>query len=557
MKQSGMPFSWWPASIKYFAHALNIQKPKALPKREPWFLRHKKAFPAPLIPFGCLVTYLPKSPNMELSKFESRARTGVFIGYHLQDGCKYRNEMLVSDLLRFADKDSPNPIMRIHEREVFFNKENVVFPLAIARKEWEDKQIAKALTEGGPEPEFENLDEDQGAPQGLIEDEDQVTILEPGEGTSESSNSGEQPVIKRRWEVPKEPPESKTEKSGEQPQLLNPKKEKLPTGNVGRPATNKPGDIPYEKWKNLSKAQREKETERWRKQEAKKAEESKQNFAQSTILGTPIRQHVVEASVSKGPDDAETTVGALVCSVSNADRLLVEFACSDDSMLCNVASECGSKTLRLSRKFADLKTAKGLKLVCAALAKFSPELHVDIFASLPCTPWCQWHHINEKKIEGFSEKLALQRRDSFAMLANLVRLVAFVKNRFRSFSVSKEWPKSATGWIEKKVIKALKAMGLRFEEVIHGCSFDVQNSKGDYLLKPWLIKSTSEQLCTSLIPFKCNREHKHAKTEGSATKPTGFYNRKMATTLLKGLGYEINEVTTIAVAENRSHKVVQ
>ena len=228
----------------------------------------------------------------------------------------------------------------------------------------------------------------------------------------------------------------------------------------------------------------------------------------------------------------------------------MEFACSDDSMLCNVAAECCSHVLRLSRKFADLKTAKGMRRVFDELSKFPASLHVDIFASLPCTPWCQWHNINEKKIEGFSAKLELQRRDSFAMLANLVKLVSFVKDRFRSFTASKEWPFSATGWKRDRTIKAVAAMELQFQQLIHGCSFDVQNTKGDFLLKPWLIKSTSEQLCNFLAPYKCDGSHKHGKTEGSATKPTGFYNRKMATVLLRGLGYEINEVTTIAVAQN-------
>ena len=554
MKQSGLPSSWWPSAIKYFGHALNLMKPKGSLLREPWFIRHKKAFPAPLIPFGCLVSYLPKSPNMELGKFDSRARTGIFIGYHLQDGCKYRSEMLVADLLKFADSETPNPIMRIHDKEVFFDPKKITFPLAIARKQWEDKELEKSLKHGGPEPENEGLELDQGLPQQLVDDEDEITVIESsggssGSGESNSKQTGEQPQQHLDTSKSSEPTAIKTE---QQPQQQFKGKEKLPTGPVGRPPTNKPGDVDYEQWKNFSKARRERETKRWREQEEAKAKTAdKQNTAPTTIVGQTSRQHVVEAStLAQSPDGADDVVGALVCASNNSNRLFVEFACSDNSELSKIAVECGAKALRLSRKFADLRSSKGLKKVIAELQNYPKHLHVDLFSSMPCTPWCQWHFLNAAKIEGFAERLEFKRRDSFAMLANLVKLVAFIKGYFRSYTVSKEWPKSATGWKTTKVINAAAKLGLLHAEVIHGCAFDVKNAKGEFLLKPWLIRSTHQPLCESLKPYKCDKSHKHARTEGSATEPTGFYNRTLATTLLEGLGYQIIQVTTTVVAQS-------
>ena len=78
----------------------------------PWNLRHNKGqFAGPLIPFGCLVDYLPKPEAVKkLPKFEPRGHQGIFVGYTLQPGGEWKSEFMVFPLERFVDYDYARPV---------------------------------------------------------------------------------------------------------------------------------------------------------------------------------------------------------------------------------------------------------------------------------------------------------------------------------------------------------------------------------------------------------------------------------------------------------------
>ena len=62
------------------------------------------------------------------------------------------------------------------------------------------------------------------------------------------------------------------------------------------------------------------------------------------------------------------------------------------------------------------------------------------------------------------------------------------------------------------------------------------NSKGESLRKQWRFDSTSESLVTHMAKFVCDGSHSHAIVQGSDTIKTGFYDKKVAESLLDGLG---------------------
>jgi hypothetical protein len=100
-------------------------------------------------------------------------------------------------------------------------------------------------------------------------------------------------------------------------------------------------------------------------------------------------------------------------------KALVEFACSEDSTLCQVAGENGLPFLRLHKQFADLMDPKVITQLEDWIVHFGP---VHLHGSLPCTPWTSWQYLNSAKGgEAYKRRLNQDRRASMIMFANFAR----------------------------------------------------------------------------------------------------------------------------------------
>ena len=63
-----------------------------------------------VIPFGCLVDYLPKpAVVLAMPKFEARACQGIFVGYYLQPGGEWKGYYLVFPLGSFDEYNYGEP----------------------------------------------------------------------------------------------------------------------------------------------------------------------------------------------------------------------------------------------------------------------------------------------------------------------------------------------------------------------------------------------------------------------------------------------------------------
>ncbi len=155
-----------------------------------------------------------------------------------------------------------------------------------------------------------------------------------------------------------------------------------------------------------------------------------------------------------------------------ACRGLVELCCAPDSALSAEAQGRGLETLRVTeRDRFDL--ARGVERArCFVRARQD----VDAWASLPCTAWCTWQHVNEARLgPAYSARLAWRRRQSLKMVrhAHLCLRDAILSGGGGHF----EWPRRARGWQRKtvqKMIVDLKLLNADFE----GCAFGVLASSG-------------------------------------------------------------------------------
>ena len=108
------------------------------------------------------------------------------------------------------------------------------------------------------------------------------------------------------------------------------------------------------------------------------------------------------SSSSKGPAFASAL--RVSCSSSSGKVVVVEFACSDNSVLCELCIQFGWEYIRLSKSFCDLSTIEGLNKVLALLQSYPQDTVSHLHGSCPCTSWCTWHYINGKKHPAFAAR---------------------------------------------------------------------------------------------------------------------------------------------------------
>ena len=95
--QAGLPERWWPYAVKCFCFGRNVSV-DPVTTDSPWQKRHESTFKGQLYPFGCLVDFKPTPVKQEIErslKFAPKSEPGIFLGYHLHPGGRWRGEYLV------------------------------------------------------------------------------------------------------------------------------------------------------------------------------------------------------------------------------------------------------------------------------------------------------------------------------------------------------------------------------------------------------------------------------------------------------------------------------
>ena len=151
---------------------------------------------------------------------------------------------------------------------------------------------------------------------------------------------------------------------------------------------------------------------------------------------------------------------------------LVELCCDADSELGRQASELGLRSLRITEA-ERFDTRKG-----EGLARNFLEQHecADAWSALPCTSWCTWQYISERRLgEKFCSRLAWRRRQS-------IRMVGAVERCFKAAQANGgaghfEWPRRCRGWQRPRVQRLVRDCGLHLAH-LDGCSVGVMAGPG-------------------------------------------------------------------------------
>ena len=96
LMHAGLPENWWPQAMAYMSVARNIESIEGLSPWESRFGGHK--FQGPKIPFGALVDFKPSPVRGGPPKFAPKAVPGIFLGWVLLPGGKWKGDFLAAQL---------------------------------------------------------------------------------------------------------------------------------------------------------------------------------------------------------------------------------------------------------------------------------------------------------------------------------------------------------------------------------------------------------------------------------------------------------------------------
>ena len=156
----------------------------------------------------------------------------------------------------------------------------------------------------------------------------------------------------------------------------------------------------------------------------------------------------------------------------------------------------------------------------------------SIHGSLECTAWSQWQRLNYFKYPEMRDSLNRSRKASRNMLRSFVQVSEIILAL--GGDVSFEWPRFCAGWALPELTKWINRHQL-FSVTCDGCMLGVA-FKGKPCKKPWRIVTSSKRLAETLSQYQCNHEQGgHTPIQGSATRQSGFYPPKMARVILESI----------------------
>ena len=207
---------------------------------------------------------------------------------------------------------------------------------------------------------------------------------------------------------------------------------------------------------------------------------------------------------------------------------MIEFCCEEDSEIGNICDEMNIPCLRITK--LNPGTHPETIQLCLDFIRYHKNVHLH--GSVPCTAWSMIQFLNiHMHGERFLKTLRKARMQSLLLIAAFLQIAR--ANKRAGGTTSFEWPKTATGWKQGIVEQMIEEVGMS-TAVTDGCSVGVTSHKtGEPMLKQWRFETDCETLREKLAKQVCSGDHKHYPCEGSETKRSGKYPRKLAKIIVK------------------------
>ena len=167
-------------------------------------------------------------------------------------------------------------------------------------------------------------------------------------------------------------------------------------------------------------------------------------------------------------------------------------------------------------KHTDLTTSEGLGF---GLHEVREDGHTLAWVAIPCTGGSVLQAANAH-LPGATRWMTAHLRLFRALWRNAVIIMDAVLASGGIVAI--EWPSSCAYWRFQQVKDYIKNNHLHKVKVL-GCAFDMRNSKGGIVYKPWTIATSSIIMHEAFVPYRCSRDHEHAVLEGKETTKSSKY----------------------------------
>ena len=111
-KRPAVAVQYWKLAARAFCHGRNVSF-AAFHGETPWKAKHGEKFQGRLIPFGSKVAFRPPVPKG--AKFAPRNEHGIFAGYYLQPGGRWKGEYLVISFEQLIKVTGRIEVKRVRE----------------------------------------------------------------------------------------------------------------------------------------------------------------------------------------------------------------------------------------------------------------------------------------------------------------------------------------------------------------------------------------------------------------------------------------------------------
>ncbi len=112
--EAGLPPCYWSFAGPCLCLLMNTDRSAG---ESAWFKTHGSEFPGLRLPLGCKVSFKPSPTKGEDSgKWDEMSDTGVFAGYRLHSGYKWKGEFLVWGLEEFVHADLSKKARNVHQK---------------------------------------------------------------------------------------------------------------------------------------------------------------------------------------------------------------------------------------------------------------------------------------------------------------------------------------------------------------------------------------------------------------------------------------------------------
>ena len=492
--QSGLPYEFHTHSYPFACLSMSFDR-KAIcdESKTQWEAATKAPFEGLRLCFGQLMYYRRKAIGKKT--LEPNMAPGLFLGWRIDSGLRYRNVVKVLDYTEFRTRGN-HVAIDVPETETYVEPGAPIFPIAHAR----DKALKEGSRDEGELPTYD-LKEIPFPIDGGI-----ASPSTPAGPKSRSVYITVDRIIK--W---KETPGCKgcvgtstkhTKECRERfTRLVETEKKEAEDAAIVRASSLEPAPLPA--------PARPPEKEEGAAPGAPSAiagaavlQVKQKSMIQlcgdvPACFGLPATTSQVESKPKKRKTDLKVqNKRARKKDKQDQDRknVFVEFACAPDSTLCQLCEDYEIPSIRLSKDNTDLLDPNVIDQLIGQIE--GCEGRPNLWSSIPCTSGSPWQYVNRSQYGAtFRAKLLKQEWESKKMFKHFVRVAEAVLQK--GGEVSFEWPKGCSSWKRPDVRQFFERhpFAERFKETtFDGCMFGVKAKDGQPIKKPWRVMTTNQAL---------------------------------------------------------------